>query len=197
MASPPLRRLSCPLALALLALAPSGCTRPQREVMLIVSTNIPCPSINRVELVVTRGASSTPTFQRTFALTGDDCSGPMTLGLGTVPLGVGSDWRLGIVDSRGSTDRVRIRLNALGTLSVSTEVETVFVDGKVYAVPVQIAAECVNFTACASGFTCRTVGDRPGPVCGSVYRNPGTLGTFMSTMGVESEADTEVDLDGP
>jgi hypothetical protein len=164
--------------------------------MLVVSTNIPCPTIDRVAIRVYRGGEMAPTFNQTFALTGKNCSTTGNAGLRTIPLGVGMEYRLGIVDGRRSSDRVKIELAGSGQMSIETVVETEFVDDKVYAVPVQLAAQCIGFNGCASGFTCRVLGTTAdaAPVCMSVYRVPGTLGRPMATSSILS--DDEVDLDG-
>jgi hypothetical protein len=88
---------------------------------------------------------------------------------------------------------VRIELTASGQMTLETTVETDFVDDKVYAVPVQLAAQCIGFAGCPSGYTCRTVADNPAAVCGSVYRTPGTLGRLMAASSIVS--DGEIDLD--
>lgn len=165
--------------------------------MLIVTTNISCPTIDRVNVRISRGAETAPTFDRVFALTGDGCSTAMNLGLPTIPLGVrmgaAQEYRLGIVDGRRTSDRVRVELVALGQTMLTTVVETDFVDDKVYAVPIQLATQCQGFTGCPSGYTCRTVSDNSGPVCGSIYRTPGTVGRIMATSSIVSDDEVSAD----
>ncbi|MFO0602483.1 MAG: hypothetical protein U0324_04875 [Polyangiales bacterium] len=188
------RSLPFALCAAALSLAPAGCTLARREVMLVVTTNIPCPTIDRVAVRIYRGGEMAPTFNQTFALTGDGCSTSGNGGLRTIPLGVSSEYRLGVVDGRRSSDRVKIEVEGSGQMTIATVVETEFVDDKVYALPVQLAAQCVGYTGCASGFTCRVLSTSAdaAPVCMSVYRTPGTLGRPMATSSIV--ADDEADL---
>ncbi len=186
-------RLPVALGVALLALAPAGCVRSRREVMLILTTNIGCPTIDRVTVRLSRGAGSTDyTWQQTFALSGPSCSTTSNWGLSTIPLPMVPEYKLGIVDSRRTDDRVRIEVEALGQVGVRTVAETDFVDDKVYAVPMELSYQCQGAEVCPSGFTCRVVPGTAQAGCGSIYRRPGTLGTFLTSMSVVS--DDEVSL---
>ena len=187
------RPLLLVLCAAALAASPAGCTLARRQIMLVVTTNVPCPTIDRVALRIFRAGETTPTVDKTFALSGDGCSTSGNTGIPTIPLGVSTEYRLGIVDGRRNSDRVRIELTASGQMTLETTVETDFVDDKVYAVPVQLAAQCIGFAGCPSGYTCRTVSDNTGAVCGSVYRTPGTLGRLMAASPIVT--DGEIDLD--
>lgn len=181
-------RLPITLAAALVALAPAGCVRSRREVMLILTTNIGCPTIDRVTVRLSRGAGSTDyTWQQTFALSGPDCSTTSNAGLPAIPLPMVAEYKLGIVDGRRTDERVRIEVEALGQVGVRTIAETDFVDDKVYAVPMEISYQCQGPEACPSGYTCRVVPGTAQASCGSVYRRPGTLGTFLSSMSVVSD----------
>jgi len=188
------RSLSFALAVAAVALSPAGCTLARRQVMLTVTTNIPCPTIDRVSIRIYRGGETAPTFNETFALSGEECSTSGNTGLRQIPLGVGREYRLGVVDGRRSADRVKIEVVGSGQMTVETVVETEFVDDKIYALPVQLAAQCVGFNGCASGFTCRVLATSAdaSPVCMSVYRVPGTLGRPMAAASIVS--DDEADL---
>ncbi len=190
--SPPLR---APLALcaALVALAPAGCVRSRREVMLILTTNIACPTIDRVTVRLSRGAGSTAyTWQRTFALGGESCSTTSNAGLTTIPLSTASEFKLGIVDERRTEDRLRIEVEALGMAGVRSVAETDFVDDKVYAVPMELAYQCQGPEMCPSGYVCRVVPGTAQGGCGSVYRRPGTLGTFMTASSITADEYAEM-----
>ncbi len=179
-----------PLAMfaAMAALSPAGCVRSRREVMLILSTNIGCPTIDRVTVRLSRGAGSTNyTWQRTFALAGDACSTTSNAGLPTIPLSTATEYKLGIVDERRTDERLRIEVEALGQVGVRAVAETDFVDDKVYAVPMDLSSQCAGPEVCASGFTCRVVPGTAQAGCGSVYRRPGTLGTFAMASSVVSD----------
>lgn len=187
--------LRAPLALcaALVALAPAGCVRSRREVMLIVTTNIACPAIDRITVRLSRGAGSTAyTWQRTFALTGEGCSTTSNVGMPVIPLSTMADYRLGIVDSLRTDERVRIEVEGLGLTGVRSVAETDFVDDKVYAVPVDLSSQCQTFDACASGFVCRVPPGTAQAACGSIYRTPGTLGTFTASMALTAHDTVEM-----
>lgn len=189
-------RASVALATAALALNAAGCATSRRQVMLILKTNIPCPTIDRVTIRLSRGAGSTDyTWQRTFALGGAACA---TAGNGSfpqVPLTSTSEYRLGIVDSRRTEERVRIEVEATGQVTVRALAETDFVDDMVYAVPMDLSSQCIGPDMCASGFACRVIPGTASAGCGSVYRRPGTLGTFAMASALTS--DDETDVSGP
>lgn len=182
-------------ALALLAVAPAGCTTARREVMLSVTTNIACPTIDRVNVRISRGVGATGvyTFNRTFALSGDNCSTAANTGYTTIPLGIMREFRLGVVDARRTSERVRIEVEATGMLGVLSVAETDFVDGKVYLLPMELATQCIGHPACPSGFTCRIVPGTDRAGCGSIYRRPGELGTFNVGMGITADEYVETD----
>lgn len=183
-----LNRVPLALLAAMVALSPAGCVRSRREVMLIVTTNIGCPSIDRVTVRLARGAGSTSyTWQRTFALAGDACGTTMNAGLPQIPLSNASEYRLGIVDERRTDERLRIEVEALGQIGVRAVAETDFVDDKVYAVPMDLSYQCQGPDMCASGFSCRVVPGTAQAGCGSIYRRPGTLGTFAMASSITSD----------
>lgn len=189
------------LGLAGLALAPGGCVLARREVMLVLSTDAACDTFDRVQVRVSRGAETVPTFDQTFLRA--DCN---AVGIAPPPpsplrqtapgespsLG---EFRLGIVDSRRSDDYVRIEVTARNSegLVFATAAETEFVDDKVYAVPVRLSQACADARAlaCPAEHVCRP---RPGSdeaACGSVFRAPGTLGTFPAAQAAHLTLDEE------
>ena len=176
------------VALAACSIVSEGCVLSRREVMLSVTTDIAdCTIFDRVEVRVSRGTEPSSTFDQTFMRA--DCPVVGVSPPSTVPLAApstsaptGGEFRLGIVDDRRTDDRVRIEVSARTATGVvfTTAAETDFVDGKVYAVPVQLALSCYQASAlaCPSAFVCRPRPDTGVAACGSVYRLPGTLGTF-------------------
>lgn len=194
--------------LAVMALAPGGCVLPRREVMLVLSTDADCTIFDRVQIRVSRGADTVPTFDQTFLRA--DCN---AVGLSPPPpiplhlpasdeLTTAGEFRLGIVDSRHSDDHVRFEITARTSEGqvFTTSAETEFVDDKVYAVPIQLALGCANSAlACPPQQVCRALynpppADHRGPLdlsqtaCGSVYRAPGTVGTFNTTQAAHVTA---------
>ncbi len=160
----------------------------RREVMLSITTDIvDCTIFDRVEVRISRGTEAGATYDQTFLRA--DCpvvglspppAVPLAAPSATAP--TGGEFKLGIVDDRRTDDRVRIELTArtAGSVVFTTSAETDFVDGKVYAVPVQLSLACFmsSALACQTGFVCRPRPDTGAAACGSVYREPGTLGTF-------------------
>jgi hypothetical protein len=178
------------LGLALFALAPGGCVLSRREVMLVISTDVDCTIFDRVQVRISRGAETIPTFDQTFLRS--DCNAVGISPPPSVPLSELTEFRLGIVDSRRTDDHVRVEVTARTSEGqvFSTAAETEFVDGKVYALPMRLALACVNSAmACPAEYVCR---ERPGTTeaaCGSVYRAPGTLGTFPATQAAHITVD--------
>lgn len=176
--------------LALLTLAPGGCVLSRREVMLVLSTDASCTIFDRVQIRISRGAETVPTFDQTFLRS--DCNAVGIAPPPPIPLSEMTEFRLGIVDSRRTDDHVRIEVTARTSegLVFSTAAETSFVDGKVYAVPVALSLACAGASlACPAEYVCRP---RPGTgeaACGSIYREPGTLGTFPAAQAAHITVD--------
>lgn len=154
--------------------------------MLVLTTDIDCAVFDRFEVNLRRGtAQSDITWTRRYLR--NDCpatgeSLPRALlarGNGVDP---GVAYKLGIVDARRTDERVHIEVVAYradGTRVMSAEAQTDFVDGQVYAVPVELSSVCVSPPMCPATFVCRR--DPSGSAgCGSVYRTPGTLGSFTA-----------------
>ena len=178
------------LGLAGFALTPGGCVLSRREVMLVLSTDVECTIFDRVQIKISRGAETIPTFDQTFLRS--DCNAVGIAPPPPVPLSELTEFRLGIVDGRRTDDHVRIEVTARTSEGqvFTTAAETEFVDGKIYAVPIRLALVCVNSPiACPSEYVCRP---RPGTdeaSCGSVFRAPGTLGTFPATQAAHMTVD--------
>lgn len=177
--------------LAVSALAPGGCVLARREVMLVLSTDADCNVFDRVQIRISRGAEPAPTFDQTFLRS--DCNAVGISPPPPVPLSQTSEFRLGIVDSRRSDSHVRIEVTARTAEGqvFSTAAETEFVDDKVYAVPIRLAVACANnpTLACPAEYVCRP---RPGTdeaACGSVFRAPGSLGTFPAAQAAHVTVD--------
>jgi hypothetical protein len=181
-------------------IASASCTLPRRQVMLVLSTDMECAVFDRFEVKLFRGPGDTVVWTRTFLR--NDCPAvgasipraPLARSNGSDP---GVPYRLGIVDSRRTDERMRIEVVARrpDAQVMETKAETDFVDGQVYAVPMELAQACLTPIQCPATFACRR--DSAGnAACGSVYRTPGTLGTF--TAATSLTADETVDLDdGP
>ncbi len=179
--------------LALSTLAPGGCVLSRREVMLVLTTDADCTIFDRVQIRISRGAETVPTFDQTFLRS--DCNAVGISPPPAVPLSEMTEFRLGIVDSRRTDDHVRIEVTARTSEGqvFTTAAETSFVDGKVYAVPIPLSLVCANAgsLACPAQYVCRP---RPGSgeaACGSVYRDPGTLGTFPMAQAAHVTVDAE------
>ncbi|MDB4932118.1 MAG: hypothetical protein JWM10_4602 [Myxococcaceae bacterium] len=180
------------LGLAVSALAPGGCVRSRREVMLVLSTDASCTIFDRVQIRVSRGAETIPTFDQTFLRS--DCNAVGISPPPAVPLSEMTEFRLGIVDSRRSDDRVRVDVTARTAegLVFTTSASTTFVDGSVYAMPVRLALSCAsNALACPADFTCRPRQGSDEAACGSVFREPGTFGTFPAAQPAHITVDDE------
>ena len=174
-----------------MSVASAGCVRSRREVMLILSTNAPCGTFDRVKVTLYRTGSSVATYDQTFARF--DCRPNLPEALPQSPLATNQEFRLGIVDSKRSDDRVRIDVQGIGVngVALNASAETDFVDDMVYGVPIVLAAQCVG-VVCGAGTSCTL---RPGTAiaaCGSIYRQPGTFGTFPMAVTIHDS----VDLDG-
>ncbi len=169
----------------------------RRQVMLQVSTDVPCTFFDRVQVTISRGSSGAPTFQRTFLRA--DCPAvgvdpppvvPLRQRLAGEPETAGR-WDLGLVDGARSDERVRVEVQARTSMGVvfTNTAETDFTDDLLYAVPIQLAQVCLAASAlsCPSGFVCRPRPDTGEAACGSVYRAPGTLGTFASSQPIHTE----------
>ncbi len=165
--------------------------------MLIVSTDVPCAVFDRVQVRITRGSDALPTFDQVFLRA--DCpatgvSPPPVIPLSQGP-GAEHEWRLGIIDGRRTDDRVRVDLIArdMSGQVFSTAAETEFVDDKVYALPVSLAQVCADARtlACPSGQVCRARPDNGALSCGSVYRAPGTFGSFSEPMAAHITVDPD------
>lgn len=173
------------------ALAPGGCVLSRREVMLVLSTDTDCNTFDRVQIRISRGSETVPTFDQTFLRS--DCNAVGIDPPPPVPLSETTEFRLGIMDSRRTDDRVRVEVTARTSegMVFTTAAETEFVDDKVYAVPVRLSLACANAVtlACPPEHVCRP---RPGSdeaACGSVFRAPGTLGTFPAAQAAHITVD--------
>ena len=60
------RRMALVLT-GVMSVASAGCVRSRREVMLILSTNAPCGTVDRVKITLYRTGSSVATYDQTFA----------------------------------------------------------------------------------------------------------------------------------
>lgn len=180
--------------------APAGCTLSRREVMLVLTTDVDCAVLDRFEVRLLRGTSADVVWSRTYLR--NDCPAvgasipraPLARGNGVDP---GVPYRLGIVDSRRTDERVRIEVSGRrpDALVLQTVAETDFVDGQVYAVPMELSAVCLSPITCPANFACRR--DPSGAAgCGSVFRTPGTLGTFVASSSLVAD-DTAVLEDEP
>lgn len=188
-----------PLALAGLLTAPSGCTLARREVMLVLTTDIDCTVFDRFEVRLLRGTDPGVVWSRRYLR--NDCPAvgesipraPLARGTGVDP---GVPYKLGIVDARRTSERVRIEVVArrADAQVMTTSAETDFVDGQVYAVPVELSLVCLSNVVCPASFVCRrdTVG---AAACGSVYRTPGTLGTFTAPSMLTADDEAVFDED--
>lgn len=175
-----------PLAVVGALCAPSGCTLARREVMLVLTTDVDCTVLDRFEVSLRRGsAQSDIVWSRKYLR--NDCPAvgeslpraPLARGNGVDP---GVAYRLGVVDARRTDERVHIEVvgfRADGTRVMATAAETDFVDGQVYAVPVELTSVCLSALVCPANYVCRR-DPSGGAGCGSVYRSPGTLGTFAA-----------------
>jgi hypothetical protein len=173
------------------ALASGGCMLSRREVMLVLSTDASCTVFDRVQIRISRGAGTVPTFDQTFLRS--DCNAVGISPPPAVPLSETTEFRLGIVDGRRTDDHVRVEVtarNAEGSV-FTTAAETEFVDDKVFALPVRLALACVTALACPLEQVCRTQPGIEEAVCGSVYRAPGTLGTFPATQAAHVTVDDD------
>lgn len=190
-----------PLALAGMLSAPAGCTLARREVMLVLTTDIDCSVVDRFEVRLLRGSDPAVVWTRRYLR--NDCPAvgesipraPLARGTGVDP---GVPYKLGIVDARRTSDRIRIEV--VGRRSdaqvMTTSAETEFVDGQVYAVPVELPEVCLANVQCPTGFVCRR--DVTGAAaCGSVFRSPGTLGTFTAPSMLTADDEAELTDDGP
>lgn len=165
---------------ALFAVLPEGCAPSLREVMLIVTTDIPCPEtpvdaggFDRVEVVLSRAGSEAVTYAQTFMR--EECLPAGSNEPARAQLGPGREMRLGLIDSQRSDARVRIEVRGRNTAaSVVTSIsETDFVDGKVYGLRVFLSANCISPPACGSDASCYVNPDGQA-ACGRLYRAPGT-----------------------
>lgn len=179
--------------------APPGCVLPRREVMLVLTTDLECAVFDRFEVRLLRSGSPDVTWTRTYLR--NDCPAvgeslpraPLSRGNGTEP---GVAYRLGIVDSRRTDERVRIEVVARrpDAQVMLAAAETDFVDGQVYAVPVELSSVCLNPLVCPANFICRR--DPSGEAgCGSIYRTPGTLGTFAAPQALTAHDTADLDDD--
>jgi hypothetical protein len=187
------------LGLAVSVASSGGCVLSRRQVMLVVTTDTDCNIFDRVQIRITRGTDPIPTFDQTFLRA--DCPAVGIAPPPVVPLRLTmpgenpalGEFRLGIVDSRRSDDHVRIELTARTSESqvFTTAAETSFVDGTTYAVPVRLALVCAQAVSmpCPSEFTCRPHPESGLAACGSVFRAPGSLGTFQSTQAAQVTVD--------
>jgi len=167
--------------------------------MLVVTTDTDCNIFDRVQIRITRGTDAIPTFDQTFLRA--DCpavgiappqSVPLRLTMAGENPALG-EFRLGIVDSRRSDDHVRVELTARNSEGqvFSTAAETSFVDGTTYAVPVRLSLVCAQATSmpCPAEFTCRPHPESGLATCGSIFRAPGSLGTFQTTQAAQVTVD--------
>lgn len=187
------------LGLAASVASSGGCVLSRRQVMLVISTDADCNTFDRVQIRITRGTDPIPTFDQTFLRA--DCpavgispppSVPLRLPMPGEPMAVG-EFRLGVVDSRRSEDHVRVELTARTSEGqvFTTAAETSFVDGTTYAVPMRLAEVCAQAVAlaCPAEFTCRPHPETGLAACGSIFRAPGSLGTFQTTQAAQVTVD--------
>ncbi len=163
--------------------------------MLSLSTDADCTVFDRFEVRVSRGTGDA-VFQQTWMRA--DC--PVS-GITPPPVAPlrreGPAFDLAIVDSQRIDARVRVDVTArtVNGLVFQTAAETDFVDGVVYRVPLELAQSCVAASmtlGCPSGYVCRIDRATGNPACGSIYRAPNSVGTFLSSQSVT--ADATVDL---
>lgn len=179
--------------------APAGCVLPRRQIMLVLNTDMECAVFDRFEVRVLRGTSDDIVWTRRYRRSDCPATGesipaaPLTRGNGVDPA---VPYRLGIVDGRRTEERVRVVVEArrADALVMSAIAETEFVDGQVYAVPMELSQVCLGARLCPANFACRrdTAGNA---ACGSIYRAPGTLGTFtaISSLTVDDTADLDAE----
>jgi hypothetical protein len=163
------------LVWVLLGVAP-GCAPPLREVMLIVTTDLDCESMSRVEVRLSRGASEATVYQGTFQRT--ECLNAGVTVASGISLGRGQEFRLGIVDGRRTDERLRIELVGQGNNGVATtaRAETRFVDGKVYGLRMNLSQFCrtgAAGTVCPGGQVCHAETTSLAPSCVNIFREPG------------------------
>lgn len=163
--------------------------------MLSLTTDADCTIFDRFEVRVARGTGDA-VFQQTWMRA--DC--PVT-GITPPPVAPlrreGAAFDLAIVDSQRIDARVRVEVTARNVdgMVFRTAAETDFVDGVVYRVPVELAASCAAASAslgCPSGFVCRIDRATAMPACGSIYRAPNTLGTFLTGQSVSAAATVDL-----
>lgn len=168
-----------------------GCVLSRRQVMLVLNTDLECTVFDRFEVRLLRGTDPTVVWRRTYMR--KDC--PATglsipsseLARGDAAMGIaGSAYRLGIVDERRTDARLRIEVSVFrqdtAVPVLDTVAETDFVDGTIYSVPMDVTSFCLSPPMCPPSFVCRALPpDRNSAGCGSVYRQPGTLGTFTAS----------------
>ena len=98
--------------------------------------------------------------------------------------------RLAIVDVAVSAGRIEVTARTSEGLVFATAAETSFVDGKVYAVPVALSLACAGASlACPAEYVCRPRPNTGEAACGSIYREPGTLGTFPAAQAAHITVD--------
>lgn len=144
--------------------------------MLIVTTDLDCDSMSRVDVRLSRGTSDATVYQGTFQRV--ECLGPGASAPSRITLGRGQEFRLGIVDGRRSDERLRIELVGQGNNGVATtaRAETRFVDGKVYGLRMNLSQFCrtgAAGTVCPEGQVCHAETTSLGPLCVNIFREPG------------------------
>jgi hypothetical protein len=189
------------LALVGTLASPAGCTLARRQVMLVLTTDMECTVFDRFEVRLLRGSNPDVLWTRTYLR--NDCPA-IGESIPRAPLARGNSsgdpevpYRLGVVDARRTDERIRIEVVARRTDAqvTTTSVETDFVDGQIYAVPLSLAGVCLAPLTCPAGFVCRR--DAAGSAaCGSVYRTPGTLGTFTMASALRTDDDATLTDDG-
>lgn len=186
------------LALGLLGALPMGCVLPRRQVMLTLTTNVDCSVFDRVQIRVSRGAggNGAETFDQTWLR--NDCPPSGLTALQVAPFARSMPFQIAVVDAQRIDERVHFRVNArtLDSIALSTEAETDFVDGTVYRLTVSLNDVCFSASPmrCPEGYTCRPSLETGDAACGSIYRAPNTLGSFVDPQSIRAGA--TITLDG-
>lgn len=143
--------------------------------MLIVSTDVDCTVIDRVELKVSRGSPDNVTYSQVFVRT--ECLPAGDPSLPHAVLANGAELRLGVQDSNNSAARLHVEVRGMlgPDVRLTTIAETDFVDAKVYGLPLALSQVCLAVT-CTATSTCRVDPSSGGTVCATLYRAPGTTG---------------------
>lgn len=180
-------------AVAVLLGLDGGCVLSRRQVMLEITTDADCMAFDTFQIRVGRGENNV-SFERTFSRA--DCQATGITPPPPSPLRATMEgrFRIAIIDSQRTEDRLTVEVLARRNDSVQfiARASTDFVDDKVYLLPMQLARVCALNTmlACPSEFACRPNPMTGEAACGSVYRPPGTLGSFTEPQAVHLEVET-------